>query len=117
MPCSPDATTRHPAETWTAQLDPAQSKATPLDPARSRASQLDPTRSGASLLDPARLDPARSDIDLVGPKRACALLNVGDPELLALVNSDRLAAYRLGGQIRFRYRDVESLASRRAIAA
>lgn len=107
MPCSPDATTRHPAETWAAQLDPAQSKATKLDPARSRA----------SLLDPARLDPARSDLDLVGPKRACALLNVGDPELLALVNSDRLAAYRLGGQIRFRYRDVESLASRRAIAA
>jgi excisionase family DNA binding protein len=65
----------------------------------------------------AQLDPTQLSIDMVGPMRACALLNIGDAELLALVNSDRLGAYRLGDQIHFRYRDVESLASRRAIAA
>jgi hypothetical protein len=82
MLCSPNTTTRHPVAARTAQSDAAP------------------------------LEPGRLDIDLVGPKRACCLLNVGDVELLTLVNSDRLAAYLLGGQIRFRYRDVESLASR-----
>ena len=87
MPYSPNKTPCHPAEARRAQSNTVQ------------------------------LDPTQLSIDMVGPMRACALLNVGDAELLALVNSDRLTAYRLGGQIRFRHRDVESLASRRAIAA
>ena len=52
----------------------------------------------------------QADIDLVGPLEACEMLVVDEDELLGLVNSDQLAAYRLGGHIRFRSRDVVSLA-------
>lgn len=59
----------------------------------------------------------RSSIDMICVAQASALLAVDAVELLSLVNQDELAVYRLGEQLRFRYRDVESLASRRAIAA
>jgi len=102
MPCSPNDTTRHAASAPTAQPN---------------ATQTMPTQRMPTQTMPTQTTAAQSDPVLVGPKRACALLKVGGAELLALVNSDRLVAYRLGDQIRFRYRDVESLASRRAIAA
>ena len=50
------------------------------------------------------------DIDLVGPLEACEMLVVDESELLGLVNSDQLSAYRLGGLIRFRATDVMRLA-------
>ena len=46
------------------------------------------------------------DIHLVGPLEACEMLVVDESELLKLVNSDQLSAYRLGGHIRFRAADV-----------
>lgn len=46
------------------------------------------------------------DIDLVGPLETCEMLVVDESELLELVNSDQLSAYRLGGHIRFRAADV-----------
>ena len=54
--------------------------------------------------------PIHPDIDLVGPLEACELLVVDETELLELVNSDQLSAYRLGGHIRFRAGDVMNLA-------
>ena len=42
---------------------------------------------------------------------------LGQAELLVLARSGVLASYDLGGQIRFRYRDAASRASRRAITA
>ncbi len=51
-----------------------------------------------------------ADIDLVGPLEACDMLVVDEPELLDLVNGGRLAAYRLGGHVRFRSTEVLSLA-------
>ncbi len=53
---------------------------------------------------------AQPDIDLVGPLEACEMLVVDEPELLDLVNGGRLAAYRLGGHVRFRSTEVLSLA-------
>ena len=50
------------------------------------------------------------EIDLVGPLEACEMLVVDEAELLELVNSDQLPAYRLGGHIRFRSGDVLNLA-------
>lgn len=50
------------------------------------------------------------DIDLVGPLEACQMLVVDEAELLELVNGDKLAAYRLGGHIRFRAAEVGRLA-------
>lgn len=49
-------------------------------------------------------------IDLVGPLEACEMLVVDEARLLELANSGRLAAYRLGGHLRFRSADVLSLA-------
>ena len=48
-------------------------------------------------------------IDLVGPLEACEMLVVDEARLLELANSGRLAAYRLGGHLRFRSTDVLSL--------
>ena len=53
---------------------------------------------------------AQPDIDLVGPLEACEMLVVDEPELRDLVNGGRLAAYRLGGHVRFRSTEVLSLA-------
>lgn len=50
------------------------------------------------------------DIDLVGPLEACEMLVVDEAELLELVNSAQLSAYRLGSHIRFRATDVVNLA-------
>lgn len=60
-----------------------------------------------------RTIPTHPDIDLVGPLEACEILVVDEAELLELVNSDQLSAYRLGGHIRFRSTDVASLAGAR----
>ncbi len=64
-------------------------------------------RPHAGRTQPDRIHP---DIDLVGPLEACEMLVVDEAELLELVNSDQLSAYRLGGHIRFRATDVVSLA-------
>ena len=56
-------------------------------------------------------------IDMVHPVRAGTMPQLDQAELLVLARSGVFAAYDLGGQIRFRYRDAASLASRRAIAA
>lgn len=53
---------------------------------------------------------AHFDIDLVGPLEACEMLVVDEARLLELVNVGRLAAYRLGGHIRFRSTDIRDLA-------
>lgn len=52
-------------------------------------------------------------IDLVGPDAALAMSEHTPAELLALVDAGELAAYRLGGEVRFRRRDVEALRPRR----
>ena len=49
--------------------------------------------------------------------RAGTMPQLDQDELLVLARSGVFAAYDLGRQIRFRYRDAASLASRRAIAA
>lgn len=49
------------------------------------------------------------NIDLVGPAGAMSLLGIGENQLLDLVNSGTLAAYRLSGAIRFRRREVQTL--------
>ena len=56
---------------------------------------------------------AQPDIDLVGPLEACEMLVVDETELRDLVNGGRLAAYRLGGYVRFRSTEVLSLARSR----
>ena len=56
-------------------------------------------------------------IDMVDPVRASTMPQLGQAELLVLARSGVLASYDLGGQIRFRYRDAASRASRRAITA
>lgn len=53
---------------------------------------------------------ASPDIDLVGPLEACEMLVVDEATLLELVNDGQLAAYRLGGHIRFRSTDILNLA-------
>lgn len=50
------------------------------------------------------------DIDLVGPLEACDMLVVDEAQLLDLANGGQLAAYRLGGHVRFRSVDVLNLA-------
>ena len=59
-----------------------------------------------------RTHPGRTgpDIDLVGPLEACQMLVVDEAELLEMITGDRLAAYRLGGHIRFRAAEVGRLA-------
>ena len=49
------------------------------------------------------------DIDLVSPEAVLELLGIGEAELLGLVNAGRLAAYDLGGAIRFRAIEVAEL--------
>ena len=56
-------------------------------------------------------------IDLIDPAAACVELQIDEPELLELVNGARLAAYELGGEIRFRACDVTALARRLTSAA
>lgn len=49
-------------------------------------------------------------IDMYDPAGTCRLLGVNDRTLVALVNAGALAAYDLGGAIRFRRADVYALA-------
>lgn len=50
--------------------------------------------------------PTASPIDMLDPWQVCGRLGVTEAELVNLVNSGSLAAYRLGGALRFRQLDV-----------
>jgi len=59
------------------------------------------------------LDPARalsSPIDMFTPAQTCEFLRLDDGAVLDLVNQGRLAAYNLGGHIRFKTSDVRATA-------
>ena len=65
-------------------------------------------------MDPAttnRRNSTHPTIDLVGPCEACDMLVVDDDDLLDMVNARKLAAYRLGGHVRFRSTEVAALAN------
>lgn len=49
-----------------------------------------------------------STIDMLDPAQTCRRLSLDERGVLQLVNSGRLPAYNLGGQIRFRVVDVAS---------
>lgn len=51
-------------------------------------------------------------IDMFTPDQACSALGVGHDGLLRLINSGRLAAYDLGGNIRFKVSDIQAVAAR-----
>ncbi|MEQ8719343.1 MAG: helix-turn-helix domain-containing protein [Acidimicrobiales bacterium] len=61
--------------------------------------------------DPIRLAPR--PIDLVDDRAVMATLGVSRHELCELVEEGRLAAYDLGGNLRFRALDVAALAAQR----
>lgn len=50
-------------------------------------------------------------IDMFNPYQACESLHTDEADLLHLVNTGRLTAYNLGGNIRFRVSDVRMLAN------
>lgn len=56
-------------------------------------------------------------IRLIDPATAARLLGIDHQALLTLVNRGRLAAYDIGGSIRFRRSDVYALALRLGTAA
>lgn len=45
-------------------------------------------------------------IDMLNPAQTCERLSLDEQALLVMVNSGRLAAYNLGGHIRFKLCDV-----------
>lgn len=53
------------------------------------------------------LPPSR--VDMLSPQQTCRALHIDERALLAMVNDGQLAAYRLGGVIRFRAGDVGAL--------
>ena len=55
-------------------------------------------------------------IDMLTPAQTCDQLHLTEDALLGLVNDGRLAAYNLGGSIRFKTLDVAAT-SRTLIAA
>ena len=57
-----------------------------------------------------------STIDMLTPAQTCSQMSLDEQGVLHLVNTGRLAAYNLGGNIRFRASDVATC-SRRLIAA
>ena len=67
--------------------------------------------------DPTRTQDMACGLSFIGPDRAAKLLGITASQLVELINDAELPAYAFGTHIRFRYRDVISLASRRAIAA
>lgn len=56
-------------------------------------------------------------IRLIDPATTARLLGADAEDLLTLVNNGRLAAYDLGGAIRFRRVDVYALAGRPGVTA
>ena len=56
-----------------------------------------------------------SPVDMFTPAQTCCRLGVSESGLLDLVNTGRLAAYDLGGNIRFKMTDV--LAAQRGLVA
>lgn len=50
------------------------------------------------------------------PAQTCAELEVGETALLDMVNTGRLAAYNLGGHIRFKVAHVHAVAHQLAAA-
>ena len=52
--------------------------------------------------------PTRS-IDMVTPGEVCRRLALSESALIELVNQGRLAAYNLGGHLRFKVRDVRRI--------
>jgi len=57
-----------------------------------------------------------TNIDMLTPSQTCTRLALDEQAILDLVNSGRLPAYNLGGNIRFRDTDV-SACSRALVAA
>ena len=57
-----------------------------------------------------------STIDMLTPAQTCSQMSLDEQGVLDLVNTGRLAAYNLGGNIRFRASDVAACA-RRLVAA
>ena len=55
-------------------------------------------------------------IDMYTPTQTCAELVVSEAGLLDMVNTGRIAAYNLGGAIRFKVADVHAAADERAAA-
>ena len=51
-------------------------------------------------------------IDMLDPAETCERLRLDDKGLLDLVNGGRLAAYDLGGNIRFKVADVVAVGDR-----
>jgi len=58
---------------------------------------------------PSPLHPAGSSIDLLTPQEVQRRLAMSDDALILLVNRGALAAYNLGGNLRFRSGDVQAL--------
>lgn len=54
--------------------------------------------------------PQATTIDMFNPAETAAILATDESGILGLVNSGTLPAYNLGGHIRFRVADVNSLA-------
>ncbi len=50
-------------------------------------------------------------IDMFTPEQAGSVLGVGDDVLLHLINTGRIAAYNLGGNIRIKVADVREVAA------
>ena len=57
-----------------------------------------------------------SSLDMYTPTQTCAELAISEVVLLDMVNSGRLGAYNLGGNIRFKVLDVHAAANRLATA-
>jgi hypothetical protein len=53
--------------------------------------------------------PTHTAIDMLNPAETCAELQVDECQLLELIEHAKLAAFNLGGEIRFRYREVSAL--------
>jgi len=51
-----------------------------------------------------------TSVDMFTPAQTCEFLRLDDTALLGLVNQGRLAAYDLGGHIRFKASDVRATA-------
>lgn len=62
------------------------------------------------------LNATRTSIDMYTPAQTCDQLVVSEAALLDLVNSGRLGAHNLGGNIRFKVADVHATAAELAAA-
>ena len=55
--------------------------------------------------------PTHTAIDMLNPAETCAELQVDECQLLELIEQAKLAAFDLGGEIRFRHCEVATLAN------